>query len=69
MWVLSQFINENDKVFASTKRKVKIGGDASTKQVTKIIFTELLVKKTSFENETLKVTGQIQNESDFGQWL
>lgn len=65
LWVLSQFIVPGDLVFATTERKVKIGGENSTKQVTKLIFVELLVTKSSFESENLRVSGEIQNETEF----
>jgi mRNA surveillance protein pelota len=64
LWVLSQFIVDSDKIYATTERKVKIGNDR-TKQIKKLIFIELLVKKTSFENEVLRVSGEIQNETEF----
>ncbi len=64
LWVLSQFIVDSDKVYATTERKVKIGDDR-TKQIKKLIFIELLVKKANFESETLRVTGEIQNETEF----
>jgi len=64
LWVLSEFITPNDRVFATTTRKVKLGSD-KTKQVTKIIFVDLLVKKTQFSSEILRVSGEIQNETEF----
>lgn len=64
LWVLSQFIVPGDKVFATTERKVKIGND-NTKQVKKIIFVDLKVNKTSFENTVLRVSGEICNETEF----
>lgn len=64
LWVLSQFIVPNDKVFATTERKVKLGDDRS-KQIKKIIKVDLLVKKTNFDNDTLRVSGEIQNETEF----
>ena len=64
LWILSQFITPDDKLFASTQRKIKIGND-KTKTATKIIHVELLVQKTSFEHETLRVSGTIQNETEF----
>ncbi len=64
LWVLSQFIVPNDRIFATTQRKVKIGND-KTKQVTKIIFVDLKVLKTSFESDILRVSGEIQNETEF----
>ncbi|MCA9497507.1 MAG: pelota family protein [Nanoarchaeota archaeon] len=65
LWILSQFIVPDDMVFGTTVRKVKVGGENSTKQVSKIIFVELLVKKVVFENETLRISGEIQNETEF----
>ncbi len=64
LWVLSEFISPNDRIFATTSRKVKIGND-KTKQVTKIIFVDLLVKKVSFDSIILRVSGEIQNETEF----
>ncbi|MCA9459360.1 MAG: pelota family protein [Nanoarchaeota archaeon] len=65
LWILSQFIAPSDMIFGTTIRKVKLGGENSTKQVSKIIFVELLVKKVVFENDTLRVSGEIQNETEF----
>ena len=65
LWVLSQFIVQNDRLFATTERKVKIGSETNYKVVKKLIFVELLVKQAKFENETLRVTGEIQNETEF----
>lgn len=65
LWILSQFIVPNDTIFSTTIRKVKIGNENSTKQVQKVIFVELKVKKTNFEHETLKISGEIQNETEF----
>ena len=64
LWILSEFILPEDRVFATTQRKVKIGDD-KTKQVTKIIFVDLKVTKTSFETQILRITGEIQNETEF----
>lgn len=64
LWVLSQFICEDDKIFATTQRKVSIGSDKK-KQVTKIIFVELKVKKVNFDSETLRISGEIENETEF----
>ena len=64
LWVLSQFIAPEDRVFATTERKVKIG-ENNTKQVRKIIFVVLKVLKTSFQSDTLRVWGEIQNETEF----
>lgn len=64
LWVLSEFIVPNNRVFSTTTRKVKIGSD-STKQATKVIFVDLLVKKVSFDSDILRVSGEIQNETDF----
>lgn len=64
LWVLSEFIQQDDIIFSSTQRKVKIGND-KTKQVTKIIFIELKVLRTIFENSALRITGEIQNETQY----
>lgn len=64
LWVLSQFIVPEDKVFATTERKVKLGDDRA-KQVVKIIFVDLIVKKVNFESESLRVSGEILNETEF----
>ena len=64
LWLLTQIISPNDVIYSSTKRKVALGEDKK-KQVTKIIAVELLVKKLSFESQVLRVTGEIQNETDF----
>lgn len=65
LWILSQFISPQDRVFGKTERKVKIGGENSTKQVKKIIFVELLTKKANFESNILRISGEIQNETEF----
>jgi stalled ribosome rescue protein Dom34 len=65
MWVLSQFVDLNDRVFGRAERKVKIGNETNYKVVKKLIFVELLVKQVKFENEVLRVTGEIQNETEF----
>jgi len=64
LWVLSQFIVPDDKVFSTTERKVKIGSDSS-KQVKKIIFVDLKVRKAVFESSILRVSGDICNETEF----
>lgn len=66
LWILSEVIQEGDLVFSKTKRKVKIGTD-STKQVTKLIFVKLLVERAKFEGEILRISGKIQNETEFTQ--
>ena len=65
MWILSQVLNPNDKLYATTERKVKIGNETNYKIVKKLIFVELLVRQVKFENEVLRVTGEIQNETEF----
>lgn len=65
LWILSQFITQGDKIFSKTERKVKIGSGEKQKQVKKIIYVELVVSKTSFENNVLRVSGEIQNETEF----
>lgn len=65
LWVLSQFLVPEDKIFATTERKVKIGSGDKSKQVKKIIFVELDVSKTNFENSVLRVSGTICNETEF----
>lgn len=64
LWILSEFISPDDRIFATTQRKVKLGND-KTKQITKIIFVDLKVSKTSFQTQTLRVKGEIQNETEF----
>lgn len=64
LWVLSQFIVLNDKIYATTQRKIKLGDD-KTKTTTKIIVVDLLVKKSAFEHDILRVSGEIQNETEF----
>ncbi len=64
LWILSQFIAPQDRIGASTQRKVNVGKDKS-KQVTKIIFVDLLVSKVQFESNVLRVSGEIQNETEF----
>lgn len=64
LWLLTQFIGTDDTIFSQTKRKVAIGED-KTKQVVKLLNVELLVKKIVFESQVLKITGEIQNETQF----
>lgn len=64
LWVLSQFISQNDIIYSTTKRKVAIGND-KTKQVTKIMYVELNVQKVVYETDLLRVQGEILNETDF----
>lgn len=65
LWILSQFITPNDRVFATTQRKIKVGNSENAKTVTKLIYVELETQKTSFEHEVLRVSGKIQNETEF----
>lgn len=65
LWILSQIIGPEDKLFGTTIRKIKIGGENNYKVVQKLIFVELLIKQVKFENETLRVSGEIQNETEF----
>ncbi len=65
LWILSEFITPDDVIFATTQRKVKIGNDTSAKQIKKIIFVELKVKKTIFDSEILRIFGEIRNETQF----
>jgi protein pelota len=65
LWILTQFIDVNDKCFAKTERKVKVGSENNPKQVTKLIYVELLIERVSFEHEVLRISGKIQNETEF----
>jgi protein pelota len=64
LWILSQVISPGDKVFAKTQRKVAIGNDKK-KQVTKIISITLVVSKVQFHSQVLRVSGSIENETEF----
>ena len=64
MWVLKEFIDLNDKVFGRAERKIKIGNETNYKVATKYIFVEILVKQVKFENNVLRITGEIQNETE-----
>ena len=64
LWILSEFISPNDVIFSTTQRKVKIGNE-KTKQISKIIFVELKVKKALFNLTRLKISGEILNETEF----
>jgi mRNA surveillance protein pelota len=64
LWVLSQFISQEDIIYATTKRKVAIGND-KTKQVIKIMYVELNSQKTFLETDLLRVQGTILNENEF----
>lgn len=65
LWILSQFIKQNDRLFGTTERKVKIGSDVNYKVVKKLIFVELSVTGVKYENDILRVAGKIQNETEF----
>ncbi len=65
LWVLSQIINTNDRVFGKTERKIKIGSETNYKVTTKTIYVDLLVDKVKFEDERLKILGKIQNENEY----
>lgn len=65
LWVLSQFIVPGDRIFGRAERKVKIGSETNYKVVKKLIFVELKTTNIKFENETLRITGEIQNETEF----
>ncbi|MDA3854799.1 MAG: hypothetical protein PF569_00970 [Candidatus Woesearchaeota archaeon] len=65
LWILSQFIIPLDKVSGKTERKVKIGSETNYKVVKKLIFVELKINTVKFENEQLRLTGIIQNETEF----
>ena len=64
LWVLSQFIEPNDVIYALTERKVKIGND-NAKQVKKLIRVDLSAKKVAFESDVLRISGEILNETEF----
>ncbi|MFW6285698.1 MAG: hypothetical protein ACOC16_00845 [Nanoarchaeota archaeon] len=65
LWILSQYINVDDKIFGKAQRKVKIGSETNYKVSKKNIFVELLVKQVKFENKQLRIIGEIQNETQF----
>jgi len=66
LWVLSEFIiPPKDIIFSKTQRKIKIGGENSQKQTTKLIFTQIKVKKVEFKEQSLRVQGEILNETEF----
>lgn len=65
LWILSQILSPNDLVSATTERKVKVGSENNPKQVKKLIRVDLKVNKITFEHEILRVSGEIQNETEF----
>lgn len=65
LWVLSQIIEPEDKIFGKAERKVKIGTENNYKITRKLIYVELKISNTKFENDTLRVTGKILNENEF----
>ncbi len=65
LWVLSQFIVPDDKLYGKTERKVKIGSETNYKVTKKLIYVELLVKNIKFESNVLRTTGEILNETEF----
>ena len=67
LWILSQIIAENDKVYGTAERKVKIGSSDNAKQVRKLFKVELLITKITFTGKELRVSGNIQNENEFTQ--
>lgn len=64
LWVLSKYIQKGDIICSKTQRKVALGGD-NKKQVTKIMYVELEVKKTSLTSHSLDLLGNILNENEF----
>ena len=67
LWVLSKYIIPKTILCSKTQRKVAInsGGSDKKKQVTKLIYVELLVKKVELSSHTLKILGEILNENEF----
>lgn len=65
LWILSQIIASNDKVFGTAERKVKIGASDNAKQVRKLFNVELIITKVTFTSKQLRITGNIQNETEF----
>ena len=64
LWSLSKFIAQGDIICSKTQRKVALGGDKK-KQVTKIMYVELKVKKVELSSTHLKLLGEILNENEF----
>lgn len=65
LWILSQFISKDDIIYSTTERKVKVGSENNPKQVKKLIHVNLKVNKSQFESDILRVSGEIQNETEF----
>ncbi len=65
LWILSQIISSNDKVFGTAERKVKVGAGENAKQVRKLFNVELLITKVVFTSKQLRISGNIQNETEF----
>lgn len=63
LWVLSTVISENDSVKGITLRKVSIGDKAieKTKVSKRPMFLEIMVEKTEFTENTLRILGTITN--------
>lgn len=64
LWVLSNIIEKNDLLTASTERKIKLDTSSDRKKaiITKHINLTIKVEKVQFQNNTLRVNGLIQNE-------
>ena len=65
LWIISQIIEQNDEIFGKAERKVKIGSENNYKITRKLIYVELKITNIKFENEILRITGNILNENEF----
>ena len=64
LWILTQFIAPEDVVYGKDRRKVTVG-DFRVKQVVKMIYVELCVRRAVFEDGVLKVLGEMLNDTEF----
>ncbi len=64
LWYLSHLIVPGDRVTAKTERKLKIGGEQSTKTVRKTLTLTLLVTDVQLEDDKLKVKGTVDLPHD-----
>ena len=66
LWILSKFITSGDIICSKTQRKVAFAASGDKKkQVTKIMYVEILVKKVELTHNTIRILGEILNENEF----
>jgi len=66
LWYLSQIISQNDLVKGKTERKVKFGGEHSTKTAKKTVTLTIEVERVEFHKYTnaLRIMGKVAEETE-----